>query len=164
MRSRPSESTPIRSSAARATRRVDRARPAHLGEVAHALEQSVGDARRAARAIGDRARAGGVDCYAEHAGAAHDDPREVARRVVVEPVLDAEAVAQRRGQQARARRRADQREARQVERDHAGARPDAERDRQLAVLHRRVERLLDRARQAVDLVDEEDARGSRSVR
>ena len=34
--------------------------------------------------------------------------------------------------------------------------PDAERDRQLAVLHRGVERLLDRAREPVDLVDEED--------
>ena len=35
--------------------------------------------------------------------------------------------------------------------------PDAlpEHDRQLAVLHRRIERLLHRAREAVDLVDEE---------
>ena len=33
----------------------------------------------------------------------------------------------------------------------------AEHDRQLAVLHRRVERLLDRAAEPVDLVDEEDA-------
>ena len=37
--------------------------------------------------------------------------------------------------------------------------PCAEHDRQLAVLHRRVERLLDRAAEAVDLVDEEDAAG-----
>src|SRR3712207_8517162 len=37
-----------------------------------------------------------------------------------------------------------------------GAWPDAERHRQPAVLHGRVERLLDRAGQAVDLVDEED--------
>ena len=41
---------------------------------------------------------------------------------------------------------------------------DAERDRQLAVLHRRIERLLQRAREAVDLVDEEHARGSSAVR
>jgi hypothetical protein len=32
----------------------------------------------------------------------------------------------------------------------------ADRDRQLAVLHRRVEGLLERAREPVDLVDEED--------
>jgi hypothetical protein len=42
-------------------------------------------------------------------------------RVVVEPVLDAEAVAQRRRQQPGARRRADQRERRQVERDRPRA-------------------------------------------
>ena len=43
--------------------------------------------------------------------------------------------------------------------------PHAERDRQLAVLHRRIERLLDRARQPVDLVDEEHrVRGSSAVR
>ena len=56
-----------------------------------------------------------------------------------------------------ARRRADQRERRQVERDDARAGALADRDRQPAVLHRRVERLLERARQAVDLVDEEHA-------
>ena len=74
---------------------------------------------------------------------------------MVEPVLDAEAVAQRRGQQAGARGRADQRERRQVERDDARAGARADRDRQLAVLHRGIEGLLHRARQAVDLVDEE---------
>ena len=74
-------------------------------------------------------------------------------------MLEAEAVAQRRGQQARARRRADQRERRQLERHDARAGAEADGDRQLAVLHRRIERLLERARQAVDLVDEEDAAG-----
>ena len=77
--------------------------------------------------------------------------------VVLEPVADAEAVAQRRRQQAGAGGRADQRERRQVEGHGAGAGALAEHDRQLAVLHRRVERLLDRAVEAVDLVDEEDA-------
>ena len=38
-----------------------------------------------------------------------------------------------------------------------GARPLADRDRQLAVLHRGIEGLLERAREPVDLVDEEDA-------
>ena len=77
--------------------------------------------------------------------------------VVLEPVADAEAVAQRRRQQAGAGRRADQREGRQRQGDGAGARALAEHDGQLAVLHRRVEGLLDRAAEAVDLVDEEDA-------
>ena len=55
-----------------------------------------------------------------------------------------------------ARGRADERERRQVERHGARAGALAEDDRQPAVLHRRVERLLDRAVEAVDLVDEED--------
>jgi hypothetical protein len=54
---------------------------------------------------------------AEDAGRACDDAREVGNRVELQPLHDAEAVAQRRGQQAGARGRADQREGRQVELD-----------------------------------------------
>jgi hypothetical protein len=78
-------------------------------------------------------------------------------RVGIEPRLDAEAVAQRRRQQAAAGRRADQRERRQLERHDARARALPDRDRQAVVLHRRVEGLLERPRQAVDLIDEEHA-------
>ncbi len=60
-------------------------------------------------------------------------------------------------QQARARRRADERERRQLERDHARARALPDGDRQPLVLHRRIERLLQRARQTVDLIHEEHA-------
>ena len=88
-------------------------------------------------------------------GGAHDDAGEVVRAVVLEAVLEAEAVAQRRGQQPGAGGGADQREGRQLERDDARAGARADRDRELAVLHRGIERLLDRARQPVDLVDEE---------
>ena len=64
-----------------------------------------------------------------------------------------------------ARGRADQRERRQVERHDARARALADGDRQAPVLHRGIEGLLQRARQAVDLVDEEDrVRGSSAVR
>ncbi len=56
-----------------------------------------------------------------------------------------------------ARRRADQRERRQLERHDARARALPDGDRQPVVLHRRVEGLLERARQAVDLIDEEHA-------
>ena len=150
-------STPIRSSAAPATVASIAPSPRTSRVVAHALEQPVGDARRAARAVGDRARAGGVDRHAEHAGAAHDDPREVAR---------ARSGSSRCWIPKRSRSGEVSRPARvvapisvkrrQVERDHLRARPDAERDRQLAVLHRGIERLLHRAREPVDLVDEED--------
>ncbi len=81
--------------------------------------------------------------------------RQVVRRVVLEPMLDPEAVAQRRRQQAGPGGRPDQRERRQVDRHDPRARALADGDRQAAVLHRRIERLLQRAWKPVDLVDEE---------
>ena len=54
---------------------------------------------------------------------AQDDLPQLVARVEIEALHDAEAVAKRRGQQARPRRRADQREWRQVELDRAGRRP-----------------------------------------
>ena len=53
-------------------------------------------------------------------------------------------------------RRADERERRQVERERARGRPLADDDVEPEVLERRVEDLLDRAVEPVDLVDEED--------
>src|SRR5689334_12652370 len=134
---------------------VDAARGADLRVVAHALQQAVGHARRAARARGDQHGAGVVDVDVEDARRPVHDAGQVLRLVEVEPVRDAEAVAQRRGQEARPRGGPDQRERRQVERDHARSCPLPHRDRQAAVLHGRIEGLLERARQAVDLVDEE---------
>ena len=78
----------------------DHAGAADLGEVADALEEAVGDARRAARALRDRVLARGLDLGAEDPGRAVDDLREVAGLVVLEPVADAEAVAKRRRQKA----------------------------------------------------------------
>ena len=76
-------------------------------------------------------------------------------RVELEARDDAEAVAQRIGQHAGARRRADQRERRQVELHAARGRPLADHDVDLEVLERRIEDLLDDRRQPVDLVDEQ---------
>ena len=53
----------------------------------------------------------------------------------------------------------DEREGRQVERHRARARALPEHDRQLAVLHRRIQGLLHRAGETVDLVDEEHGAG-----
>ena len=108
---------------------VDRPGSLHLGEVADPLQQPVGDPRRAARARGDRLRALGVDLDLEDARRALDDLREVRGAVVLEPVADAEAVAQRRGQQAGAGGGADQREGRQRQRQGARAGALAEDDR-----------------------------------
>ena len=78
------------------------------------------------------------------------------RLVVVEAGDEAEAVAQRPGDEPGAGGGADQREARQVEADRPGGRALAQHDVELEVLHRRVQHLFDRPRQPVDLVDEED--------
>ena len=77
--------------------------------------------------------------------------------VVVEPGDEAEAVAQRAGDQAGARRRAHEREAREIEPDRARRRTLPDHDVELKVFHRGIEHLFDRARKAVDLVDEQHA-------
>ena len=69
---------------------------------------------------------------------------------------NAEAVAQRRGEQARARGGADQRELGEVDLDRARRRPFADDEVELVVLHGGIEDFLDRRVEAVDLVDEED--------
>ena len=86
--------------------------------------------------------------------AAHD-AGELLGLVVLQPVGHAEAVAQRRRQQAGAGGRADQREGRQVERQRPRGRPLADDDVQPEVLEGRVEDLLDGAVEPVDLVHEE---------
>ena len=97
-----------------------------------------------------------LDRHAEDAGGAADDRGQLLGLVVAEPEREPEAVAQRRRQQAGARRRAHERELRQVERQRPRRRPLADDDVEPEVLERRVEDLLDRAVDPVDLVDEED--------
>ena len=126
-----------------------------LSDVAHALQQAVGDARRAAAAARDLERPLVLDGDVEDLGGALDDVHEGVGRVVLEARDDAEAVAQRRGEGAGLRRRADQGEGRDVEADGASARPLADDDVEREVLHRGVEHLFDAVREAVDLVDEE---------
>jgi hypothetical protein len=100
-------------------------------------------------------RAGFVDPQAEDAGGAQHDLAQLVARVEIEALDDAEAVPQWRGQEARAGRRAYQRERRQVELDRARGRPLPDHDVELEVLERRVEDLLDDRAQAMDLVDEQ---------
>ena len=126
-----------------------------MGEVAHAPQQPAGDARRAARAARDLVGAVRRHADAEHARAAVDDQLELGLGIEVQPHRNAEAVAQRIGEQARAGRRADQRERRQIDLDRARRRPLADDEVELEVLHRRIEDLLDRRIEPVDLVDEQ---------
>jgi hypothetical protein len=142
-------------------RAVDqRARSAvDLGEVAHPAQQAVRDPRRSARARCEHAAGIRAERDAEHPRRALKDPLEVRRRVVLQARDPPEAIAQRRREQAGARGGADQREARQIEAHRARARSLSDQDVELEVLHRRVEDLLDRRRQPVDLVDEEHVAG-----
>ena len=134
----------------------DPAVAAHFGEIAHPVEQLVGDARRATRAPADFERAFLVEMDAEDAGRTLDNGGELGWLVEIEALDDAKAREQRRGELAGARGGAHQGEAFDGHRDGAGARTHAGHDLDLEVLHRRVEALLDDGLQPVDLVDEQD--------
>ena len=101
------------------------------------------------------AREAGGRSTAEHRGGSLDDPLELLRLVVLEVRREAEPVAQGVGQQAGSRRRADERERREIERDAGRARALADHDVDAEVLHREVQHLFGGARHAVHLVDEE---------
>ena len=107
-------------------------------KVAHAAQHPVRDARRPARARRDLQRALRVDLDAEQRRRARHDPRQLFLRIKLQTELNAEAVAQRAGQLPRARRRADEREARQIEPDGIGRRALADDDVDGIVLHRRI--------------------------
>ena len=154
--SRPSSSISIARIAAVAVGLVDVAVAVDLGVVADALEQPVDDPWRAAAAPGDRPDRGVVDADAEDHRRALDDRGQLLVGVEVEPVGGPEAVAQRAADPARAGRGADHGERLEAEPERPGRRTLADHDVEGVVLHRRVEDLLDRAVEAVDLVDEQD--------
>ena len=124
-------------------------------EIAHPAQQPAGDARRAARAARDLVGAVRRHADIEHARAAGHDLLEFLHGVEIQPHRNAEAVAQRIGQQAGARRRADQREFRQLDLDRARRRPLADDEVELEILHRGIEHFLDRRTEAMDFVDEQ---------
>ena len=134
----------------------DRPVVTHLGEVAHAPQQPVRDARRAAGAPGDLGGARLVEPHLEDAGRAPDDATRGRR-----PGSSRAAARTRTARAAASVMRpgrvvaADQREPRQLQPDRARGRTLAEHDVEHEVLERRVQHLLDRARHAVDLVDEQ---------
>ena len=137
----------------------DRALVPHFGDVAHAPEDPVGDPRRAARARRDLVGRVVRDLDLEDPRRAPDDRRQLAGVVVPEPERHPEPVAERRRQEPRAGRRADERERREVERQGPRGGALAEDDVEPEVLESRVEDLLRGAVQAMDLVDEEDVAG-----
>ena len=126
------------------------------GEVAHAAQQSPGDARRAARAPRDLARAISRHRHAEHARAASHDQLQLLGRVEIQPYRNAEAVAQRRRQQPGARGGADEREFGEIDLHRARRRTFADDEIELEILHRRVKDFLHRRIEPVNFVDEQN--------
>src|SRR2546422_196614 len=124
-------------------RRRDLAAGAHLGVIAHALQEPVRDARRAAAAAGDLGDARGVGRPVEDAGRATDDLGEVVGRIVGEPLDQTEPCAHGWRQEAEPGGGADQREPLQRHGDRLRVRPVGDPDVHPVVLHRRIEELFE---------------------
>ena len=92
----------------------------------------------------------------EHPRAAPDDVEQFLLAIEFEPHRDAETIAQRRGEKAGPRRRADERELGEIDPDRTRRRPLADDEIELEILHRRIEDFLDRRIEAVDLIDEQN--------
>ena len=97
--------------------------------------------------------------HAQLRGAAADDQFQFLRGVEDQAQRDAEAVAQRRGQQAGAGGGADQGEGRQVDAHGTRRRSLADDQVELEVFHGGIEHFLDGRLQPVDLIDEQDVPG-----
>ena len=154
--SSPISSISSRESVSAASARSTVVVPVDLREVAHAPQEAVRDPRRSAGTACDLGGRFLGDGKAEKTGRAADDLLDLLGRVIIDPPEEPESGAQRRGEQSRARRSADQREPLEMEPDRPGARAPVEDDVEPEVLHRRVEVLLDDPVHAMDLVDEED--------
>src|ERR1019366_8225344 len=89
---------------------IDGAGGTHLGVVAHAAQQAVGDAWRSTRAACDFDGAGTIDAHAENLGGTLDNDAQVLVGVDLEPQQQAETGAQGGGEQSGARGGADQSE------------------------------------------------------
>src|SRR5579872_1513766 len=140
-------------------RSIDAAVAPDLGIVANALQEAIGDARRSARAASDLVRSLTIDRRLEKLRRPLDYPRQLFRRVEIEVVRQTEAVPERCAQEAGPRGGAHQGKAlqRKLDRPRVRSLLDDEVDRE--VFHRGVEKLLDGARKAMDLVDEQHTSG-----
>ena len=126
-----------------------------LGVVADPAEQPVGDARGPPRPAGHLRGAGVVHRHIEQLRRPPQHGLELLGGVEVHVRREAEAVAQRSGQQPRAGGGADERERRDLERDRGGTGALADDDVDPEVLHRHVEHLFSGPGHPMDLVEEE---------
>ena len=124
-------------------------------KVADAPQKPSRNARRAACPACNLQRAIVAERHAQNARSAPHDLFQFLDGVEIQPYGNAETVAQRIGQQTEPRRRRNQREFGKIDLDRARRRPFADDQVELVVLHRRIEDLLHRRVQPVDLVDEQ---------
>ncbi len=96
-----------------------------------------------------------IDGHTENARGTRDDLLELGRGVELQALHDAEAIAQWRGQQTRARGRAYQGERLQGQLDGTRGGTFADHDVELEIFHGRIQHFFDHRREAMDLVDEQ---------
>ena len=128
----------------------------HLSVVPHPPEHAVCDTGRAPAPPCDLISPVRLDVHPQDARRAGDDPGQLLRGVELQPQRHAEAVPQRRGELPRPGGGADEGEMGQVQADGIGTGALPHDDVQGVILHGRVQDLLHRAVQAVDLIHEED--------
>jgi hypothetical protein len=112
------------------------------GVIAHAAEQAVGDARRAAAAPGQFAQRGILGVELQQLGVLAQNFVQRLRGVKINVLGDAEAAAHGAGEQADARRGADQREALDRHGDRARVHAGVDGDVHLVIFHRGIEIFL----------------------
>src|SRR5581483_9543879 len=127
-------------------------RPFKLRQIARALEQVVGGARRGAGALGYLLHAALIDINAENLGGAAHDAFDILLRVELEAERAArKTAAQWRGEVGDARGCGNEGKGRQRQLDGARAGALADDDVEHSALHGGVEHLLYRASEPVDL-------------
>ena len=127
-----------------------------VNKIAGPSEQVVGDAGGSPTATGNLARRLVTDLRVQLAGIPPHDVGQLVVGVKVEVLTIHETIAQGGRQHARAGGRTNHGERLELHVDGAGIQPLTQRDIDSKIFHHRVDELLDRLRQPMDLVDEQD--------
>src|ERR1700722_8851886 len=138
---------------------IDEPFGADFGEIAHAAQQAIGDARGAAAAAGNFGAAGFVHADAQDFRGTIDDQQQIFRRIKFQAMNDAEARAQRGHDQPGAGGGADQGEAIQLVGMHARAGPLADDQVDAKILHGGIEDFFHGGLQAMNFIEEEKILG-----
>ena len=128
----------------------------HLGKVTHPAQHPVGDPGGTPAALGDLHSAVRLDGHIQDARRPGDNEGQLLRGVQLQPQGHTKPVPQRGGQLARPGGGSDEGEFGQVQPDRVGRRSLADDDIDGKVLHGRIQDLLHRPVEPVDLIHEQD--------